>query len=65
MQTLFEPNAGLNTKLPFRELTKDEILLCAGGDNPGMGPYDGEGDQSLPSNCEWILPEGRVRCIFY
>lgn len=36
----------------FRVLTEDELLWVAGGDNPGMGSFDGNGDQSLPSNCE-------------
>lgn len=47
-----------------RVLTADELMRVAGGDNPGMGSYDGKGDQSLPSHCEWLDYGGRVRCTY-
>jgi hypothetical protein len=58
-----ELDANLKAKSALRELTAEETLQCSGGDNPGMGPYDGNGDQSLPGNCEW-LDNGRVSCTF-
>ena len=51
-------------KSTMRELIHEETLLCSGGDNPGMGNYDGKEDQSLPANCEWTNGGDRISCVF-
>ncbi|MCU0535577.1 MAG: hypothetical protein MUD14_16930 [Hydrococcus sp. Prado102] len=37
------------TESGIKQLTKEELLVISGGDNPGMGPYDPDGDGSRPA----------------
>lgn len=49
------------------ELSDEEIRMVRGGDNPGMGSYDGKGDTScyvpFAKYCGWN-DNGRAMCIF-
>jgi hypothetical protein len=67
MKTQYLATSAVKANLPMsamRELTLEETLVCSGGDNPGMGNYDGKEDQSLPANCEWINGGDRISCVF-
>lgn len=49
----------------MKELHGEDIVEVVGGDNPGMGSYDGKGDKSVYLegwDCGWT-DNGKVRCI--
>lgn len=49
------------------QLSLEEMEIVSGGDNPGMGSYDGKGDVSVTYNatmqCSWTDYGARVRCL--
>ena len=53
----------------LRTLSDTEIACVGGGDNPGMGSYDGNGDNSAPNGegyeCHWVNYGGGMDCTIF